>query len=1437
MVSKLPHTTMLDKDVVQDESEENKQQKSLKKKAKKHIARKSPGKITKPYVIPSDLKTHSSVSKSKPITICINTENDSSVLRTQSINGSTATPVATETSTAKKTNEQTTRVHDSKYDDKNSGRTIQIPNATSPVIDQIPRYKPEDYVHQSSDSATTSNGDSSNLFSDDSSYFSDNGEQFKHTRTSKHVKCPGSSKVQLYDHSKHHSKTYEKPVDAVEKIHTWNEPSATDVAQEIRQRQTTETHLAESRKSNAHKRGEDAVLREKVRRDYQTLLQNLDYLVGDERKLKASQVERYPRDIHVQEERRKILKDQHQKKLNRAVQTLINEECLEQCLTYPMERQITITPREANENQDIRVVWDASCPNEEHTETNNNVQKDKENEISREEQILNMLKKVERQRQLLLKEFGADLPNDIFNATTKPLFERERSVQRQSITSQDVHIQKPLSPEIRVISTSHEETSKRSQIEEKDSSSIEKVEIAIQTATEKDHAAQDKSIQVELVQEKEKSSSVTNGAETTEKQKHYPIEPKITVITPQADSSESASSTVTNTVTDTEKQDVKIASKKKKRTMKTLKQVPSKKFQKSSSLRVNKTPSFTKKCPKTLSKSRYNKYQKISGAVIDGPSKRIKIYVNESGFNIKVSPPQTADVAVDVSTQNSRVYSTSIQEQPTNKLHMQSQSKQIKVKDISDSSTSFASPPPIKPKNLFEVLSNNISILEMLDSSANESIKRLRRDVSPVSTPETPSPRTMRMPSNIPHPAKISRMLRYASTDTQINDNSILSSTKSGYSPSTDLSDYQQPEHILAESTARSSKQLLNVCSCKNPECKLMHTKLDSIHGYALKNCPEMLQKYQDLQTMCAERIVSLTNLIEKVRNEQKGMELSGFSAGDETSLMQLPPPRPRTNDLQSVRQLVENIEAIHNQLAKTLIESQKIIKNNVVVEEEGTQTKEAITSNNKNESKNGTHYTDSKTKALNIKTKPQIINEERVNIQLDRFKIPQTMSVTQESSSWVFSKFHDEEVIEKLSKEILEQSKSFNNNVMSTKETDNSEINQTTQTSADINDIKDSPLRTQKTEMAIKKQSNKELKSTKDFVPLLADIPKISRTIENAMLLNGRSKPPVSLLSGPYRAEIESSGHELSTIIEFDTPDTLNKSQNIRSPAAIKKTAETQITKSAIIVKPSEPVTSSPNIQDKNYSPTSKFSAMVSTQKIEETTSFDLSKDAKGRNIVINKNEKKKCIRETNSKKLQSLPIEQFYPISPASTDPNKQDKSNRDKITSTSSNSFSGLSGISQIASTPSSDILKYASSPEEMEIALKKLGLGWAITTLKKTREASALSSSSNSDERTPIGTAKRIISPSRKQFDSNYGLPDFSDVSSISIKEASKSTEQAVLLKGRTSTPKLQHSNSNSGRVNSSNTNVSENYQEPSDALIIPNISLNKAKANKKKTENQ
>ncbi|XP_043796457.1 uncharacterized protein LOC122716951 isoform X3 [Apis laboriosa] len=1405
--------------------EENKQQKLAKKKTKK-FSKKLPENVAETHIkiVGNDFKTHSPILKPKIRTSEIISENDSVVLQQQSILNSI------------------TELSSKQYVIESDNKNFEKENILTKV--DKTRYNPDDYIQTTSESITS---DSSSSFSDDSSYFSDSGEQniSKEIKTTKYIKCPANDKVQLYDHNKRFNNVYDQPVGVVEKISTWNEPSAMDLAQEIEQAQTVQQNLLENRKHNAKKRGENAALREKIRRDYQILMQNLDQLAGEERKLKASQIEHYPKDVYIQEERRKLLRNQHKKNLNRALKTLLSEESLneEQCISHPLERQITLTPRKYEKNIDDYTDWKESCCFNQHTKTSKILQnKCKESETSREEQILDMLKKVEKQKRLLLQEFGANLPNDIFNASIKSLFEKDKSVQTQ-LPVQDVCIQKSLSPEIKVINASYDEDIK-DKTEEKKELSVKKVEIAVQTATiDRDNIVQDKSTQVQLISQKENESVFVND-EIKTITKHYPIEPRITIIRHEMDSNNSTSSETINAVTDVDEsnnQSPKVILKKKKFNTKILKQTPPKMFHKSCSTRTNKTSSPVKKYSKFLSRSQYSSQRK-SLCTEDMPNKKIKMYVDKNGFNIKVKPPQITDITVDVNSQSTQVYSTKSKEEAVSKQQwVQSTSKRIKMKDISDTSTSFASLPSVKPKEIFEALHNNISILEMLDSSANESIRRLRKDISPVSTPDTPSPRTMMMPSNIPHLDRIKKLLKY-STDSQTNNNDTFS--KNDNSTSIDSSEYQQNDCLSSKNNDVDLKIPISLefCLCDNSECKQTHAKFDEIRNYALKNCPQILQKYEDLQTTCAERIISLTNLIEKVRNEQKGMELfSLIDPSDETSLMQLPDPQPMTNDLQNVHRLVENIEAIHDQLVKTLIESQKIIKSKIIKEEIDQIKEIGIVSCDDNAK--------DKKELEEIKIKPKILSDEKVNIQLNRFKIQkstfQASTSTPKHNTWLTPKQYEEEMIEKLSKEILEQSKGFNDNVISQKEIYDSALKHSIQTSTDNDDFKNE---TQKNHTIIKKHFNKEVKNIKEFIPLLNDIPKTSKTTDN-MHINGRSKPPVSLLSGPYRTEIESSGHELSTIIEFDTPDTVNKSQNnIRSPLSAKKIAETQITKSTAVVKPSEHINTSHNLDnqhsEKLRNSIKKLSSIVFTQNLKEASIFlDSPKSSKNiGNQHLMENKEQKNIIQKNDKKFQcdtvkqeSLQTKELQSFHSNSNDQNKECKDNKNKITSTSSNSFSELSGVSQIASTPSSTILKYASSPEEMEIALKKLGLGWAITTLKKTREASALSSSSNSDV-TPINTAKRMISPVKKQFESNYGLPDFSDMSSISIKEASKSTEKAVLLKGRTSTPKLQNSNSNSEGTNTSNTNISENFQEPDDGLIIPNISLTKTKSTIKKLEN-
>lgn len=55
--------------------------------------------------------------------------------------------------------------------------------------------------------------------------------------------------------------------------------------------ENVKTHMSKIHKLNAQRRGEDAILREKVRKDYEALIQNLDHLAQEERKLKASQIQ------------------------------------------------------------------------------------------------------------------------------------------------------------------------------------------------------------------------------------------------------------------------------------------------------------------------------------------------------------------------------------------------------------------------------------------------------------------------------------------------------------------------------------------------------------------------------------------------------------------------------------------------------------------------------------------------------------------------------------------------------------------------------------------------------------------------------------------------------------------------------------------------------------------------------------------------------------------------------------------------------------------------------------------------------------------------------------------------------------------------------------------------------------------------------------------
>jgi len=162
-------------------------------------------------------------------------------------------------------------------------------------------------------------------------------------------------------------------------------------------------------------------------------------------------------------------------------------------------------------------------------------------------------------------------------------------------------------------------------------------------------------------------------------------------------------------------------------------------------------------------------------------------------------------------------------------------------------------------------------------------------------------------------------------------------------------------------------------------------------------------------------------------------MDFSLIAPSDETSLMQLS-SRLTRDDEQAVRRLIESIEAIHAQLAKTLLESQRIIGSEAVPEDGSLRDAEvqATTSTPRSKSVDTDIAHIQKSEIVKGKAKPKIVSE-RVNIELNRFKTqqkPQAIPATRtsERNSWppCTLPLREEEIIEKLSKEILEQSKSL---------------------------------------------------------------------------------------------------------------------------------------------------------------------------------------------------------------------------------------------------------------------------------------------------------------------------------------------------------------------------------------------------------------------------
>lgn len=1356
-------------------------------------------------------------------------------VRTQELNSSTASRIATNP--------------DSEADDSEETPAINI-NIPSTKSSKYSRYNPQDYIHESMESSSSSvdgsNSSSSSSTGEDSSYFSDAADPPIIKKNPKN-KTPEKSKVQLYDHNTRQKNAYERPAGIVQRIDFTNEPNAEDLAREVLESENANAELLKKRKTNADRRGQDALLREKIRRDYQNMMENLEHLARDERKLKASQIHEPP-NLHMSPMRKKEMQKKRQRKMNRALEGILRaSEDPPYTLT---EKIVTLKPQDDHQ-QDLQFHPDASWqapPFNTPTSPRSPERKDSFDELSREEQILELLQKVERQKRILLREFGAHLPPDVF---TPRIVETKNPVQTPA-------------PEIQVINMSTREENTQTKIEKVDKvNKVEKVktkqsEIAVQTSSIENETAEDKGVQVELTQEPKVTTESTVVGDNNKKvdqvvdnQKSHPLEPIVKIVTPEIDDSSSGSSIITDLVINFDKKQVQVTPKRRKKG--TLKLLRKSSPLNSKSRPVNHNKTTPTKKPKSAPVSR-----------LPTPKKSPKVQQKQKEeFRTEIDGLTT----IDSSTDNSQMYSTSKNESSSmGKVYIQTRSskKTIRIRDASDTtSTSYASPPNPQAAALLNhgALTDMTPILELLDSRAIDALHVRKSQISPVSTPETPSPRTIKLPSNVPNPEKISKMLKFV-------DNTDEGEKRARQQINQQVT-FDRRQLFQPSSTLKSPQKSMQTCNCKNPNCK-MH--FDETDNQALKNCPEIQKLYEELENVCAERIASLTDLIKKLRNEPKIL-----SSGNDFSLISPPPPpsQDKTSFLQlstssiprslkDVRNLVENVEAINNQLAKTLQESRKIIAGEGIdlpkppldfsqiqksPDISDLKSKESTSSSNDDNDDNEDDD-DNDDDDPSEKLKPKILSQETVKLNLDKFRLFKSPSKIDLKSGETIG---HEDIVEKISNEILQQSRSVDKSsgfvtLESFKEADSYLAMKDEFDFREFDSIEE-----QNDRNVLERRTSQSPKKKEDFIPILAGIPKTSRALPN----NNRGRPPVTLTGGQYR----SPAHELSTIVEFDTPDTAERSQvsvktspskakrsltsDIASPSVspskkstFKKSLElpnsnfpisknsTNITKPSVHVAPlpshRTPETT-PKRSQIQKSPTQLFPGKSLLPR-RETKTFDAFALPKKNENNYQSYSSVREMKKNDKFQIETLPRDE--------NDASALNTNNNEfkKTSSTSSNSFSPLSGISEIVSTPSSDFLKCASSPEEMERTLKKFGLGWAITTLKKTREASALSSSSNSDV-TPIMTARKIISPIKRHAENLYlyGLPDFSDVSSISVKEASKSTERAVLLKGRTSTPNMMHSNSDTTTTNSSCISL----RDPNDSLIAPNLFLSHGKKNRGK----
>lgn len=628
--------------------------------------------------------------------------------------------------------------------------------------------------------------------------------------------------------------------------------------------------------------------------------------------------------------------------MDRAFQALLRSSREPKAIDSRTERSITITPQD--------YLHSGATPITQWREPSCNGRREVEEAYSEDDvdyvhkrKVSELLIKIEKMKRRLLQEYGADLPDDVFNASVRSLFTPSFSSTNHETVERNVPKSAP--PDVRVASTSSEETAnppRQTVYRSKKPSAGNKAPVKpppakppaakfskppTKTSSTNTVTTRDQQIQVELEPEKQAVEVV----------QQHPLEPVVKIVTPEnANSSASLcsnSSSATDIVIDInqkgltlhpkdkengvkitkegstvssvkavrhktpvkisfgqkggsgtlevagllidpERKEVTVISKKKKPPAPPSTK-PSSESEKSHSLPGSRVGSPVKKRPKSAPSSRHSSPKK-SHLRPTKPSDRRDPGIFEeqrrrtqyTQVSIDSSTTESSQLNSTSDTVNGKLYSSSVQ--ATNRLI--SRLKQQQLQDTSDASTAYASPPSVAAGAMINALSSSTSILELFDSSANESFRRKARLVSPVSSPETPSPRTMQLPSNNPGPGRVSKSLKFMSLVSQTKQQGsrgVSKSTRTSYSIAAAAAAAAAAEG-KSTGTRKQQQEPTRECNCRNPACKLFHDQLEDTQNY-LKQYPKIMKKYADYESHCTERIASLSDLIEKVRNEQKG--------------------------------------------------------------------------------------------------------------------------------------------------------------------------------------------------------------------------------------------------------------------------------------------------------------------------------------------------------------------------------------------------------------------------------------------------------------------------------------------------------------------------------------------------------------------------------------